>query len=312
MKYIILADSNNTSPFILPRHLTKINGEELVSRTIRLLKENGVKDIIITSHDKRFDNLGATRYEPLHNEYDPVNLTGYWLNAFPIELLNEPTIYLFGDVYYSENAIKTILETPTDSALFFCTYHNESELYIKHHDEPLAYKVIDTDMFKENINKVKQMKDEGICCREPVVWELYRTINNQYINEHKMTSNYVAINDESCDIDTLRDIVFLERKIGGNSMVKAQATQVPYFTLERFGELKNIKRANINKNKDGFVYANDIFECSNELAEYLLGANDSKITVIKVLEVIPEEVKEEKPIEKPAMKMPKSIKKKSK
>ena len=291
---IILSDSKNTSPFVIPRQLTKINGEALVSRTIRLLKENGVKDIIITSHDERFDNLGATRYEPLHNEYDPINLTGYWLNAFPVELLNEPTIYLFGDVYYSENAIKTILETPTDSALFFCTYQNESDLYIKHHDEPLAYKVVDTEMFKENINKVKQMKDEGICCREPVVWELYRTINNQYINEHKMTSNYVAINDESCDIDTLRDIVFLERKIGGNSMVKAQALQD--FSLGRFDELKNMERANQFRNANGQVYTNDIFECSNELAEYLLGANDSKITVIKVLEVIPEETKEVKPI----------------
>ena len=47
MKYIILADSKNNS-FDTPRQLTNINGEPLVARTIRLLKENGIKDIIIT------------------------------------------------------------------------------------------------------------------------------------------------------------------------------------------------------------------------------------------------------------------------
>ena len=47
MKYIILAYSNNPG-FEVPRQLTKINGERLVERTIRLLKENGVNDILIT------------------------------------------------------------------------------------------------------------------------------------------------------------------------------------------------------------------------------------------------------------------------
>ena len=86
MKYIILADSS--VGFEMPRQLSVIKGEPLVQRTIRLLKQNGVKDILITSHDKRFDNLGATRYEPLNNDYDPLASQGYWLNAFPIELIN--------------------------------------------------------------------------------------------------------------------------------------------------------------------------------------------------------------------------------
>ena len=28
-----------------PKHLTEINGEKIIERTIRLLKENGIKDI---------------------------------------------------------------------------------------------------------------------------------------------------------------------------------------------------------------------------------------------------------------------------
>lgn len=206
MKYIILSDSDNTQPFEIPRQLTVINGERLIERTIRLLKENGINDIFITSHDTRFDNLGATRYEPLYNDYKPKEGKGYWLSAFPIELLNEPITFLFGDVYYSENAIKTIVECDDDYLRFFCSYRNNDKRYIKHHDEPLGFRVVNYTLFKFHINRVKKMKDEGLCCREPIVWELYRSINHMDINIHCLGPNVTIINDESCDIDTLEDV----------------------------------------------------------------------------------------------------------
>ena len=286
MKYIILADSVNPQPFIVPRQLTRVFGESLIERTIRLLKENGVKDIVVTSHDKRFDNLGAERYEPKFNIYNGKTNEGYWLNAFPIELLVEPITFLFGDVYYSEDAIKKIAETETDSTLFFCTYNNKDERYIKHHDEPLAYKVVDYDLFKEHIEKVKKAKDDGLCCREPIVWELYRSINGQELNEHIMTNNYIAINDESCDIDCLNDIILLEEKLGGNNMVKA--ITIKQFSLEEFDKLKNVKRANTDKDKKGTLYLNDTFNCDEEMAKYLTGENSKKERVIQILEVIPD------------------------
>lgn len=212
MKYVILACSNDKT-FDIPRQLVEINGEPLVKRTIRLLKENGVEDILITAKNEMFDNLGAKRYEPMDNSYDYLNGTGYWIDAFPKELLNEPVCFVWGDVYFSENAIKTIVKTQTDSTLFFCTYNNSDSKYIKHHDEPLAYKVVDYELFKNKIDEVKRLKDEGVCCREPIVWELYRVINGIWINEHKMTENYVAINDESCDIDSKEDLERIKEKV---------------------------------------------------------------------------------------------------
>lgn len=308
-KYIILADSKSAKTFEKPRQLTEINGESIIKRTIRLLKENGIKDIVVTSHDKRFDNLGATRYEPLYNDWDNIEKTGYWLSAFPIELLNEPVVFLFGDCYYSENAIKTIVETKAKDNLFFCTYKNKNDKYIKRHDEPLAYKVVDCVTFKEHIDKVKRLKDEGKCCREPIVWELYRSINGQDINKHIMTNNYIAINDESCDIDSVRDIILLNYKLGGIKMVKCEV--IKEFTLERFGELKNIERRSISTpNK---LYVGDKFECSENLADYLTGNNSKNETVVKVLEIEPKIEKnvipEEKPNE-PKTEIKKSTKKK--
>ena len=296
MKYVILADSS--VGFDTPRQLTKINNEELARRTIRLLKENGIKDILITSHDSRFDNLGAKRYEPKFNDYIP-NKRGYWISAFPIELLNEPICFLFGDVYYSEKAIKTIIETPADSTMFFCSYQNKSSKYIKHHDEPLGYKVNDCELFKEHIQLIKNFKDSGKAPREPIVWELYRSINNQPLTEHYMTKNFTTINDESCDIDTINDIIKLQIVLGGNFMVKLQATQD--FTLEKFNEIKITKRK--NKDEKGWIYTDDIFECNDNMADYLTGGNDRKLVVAKILEVIQEpkeqEIKEQVIVQEP-------------
>lgn len=305
-KYIILSDGKSKE-FKTPRQLSIINDEPIIKRTIRLLKENGIEDILITSHDKRFDNFGVARYEPLYNDWDNTKKTGYWLSAFPTELLNEPVCFLFGDVYYSENAINMIVNTPTESTLFFCSYENKDKRYIKKHDEPLAYKVVDYKLFKKHINIVKGMKDKGECCREPIVWELYRSINNQNINVHEMTKNYIAINDESCDIDTTNDIILLNKKLGGIEMIKVEALQD--FTLARFDEIENIERA--GKNLKGYINKNDKFDCEKDLADYLLGANPLGKAVVKVIEVIPAKVEiKEEPKEIIEEEKPKTTKKK--
>ena len=61
-------------------------------------------------------------------------------------------------------------------------------------------------------------------------------------------------------------------------MIKCEAIQM--FTLERYGELENLKRKNTNKEKQ--IYKGDTFECSVELAKYLYNNK-----VVKILEVMP-------------------------
>lgn len=300
MKYVILSDSDNVEPFIEPRQLAKINGEPLVARTIRLLKENGVKEVLITSHDKRFDNLGAIRYEPLNNNYNGKKQTGYWLDAFPRELITQPITFLLGDVYFSENAIKTIVNSNTESILFFCTDRKlgYSDKYIKHHDEPFGFKVVDCKKFLEHIDIVKTMYDEHKTRRHPISWELYRSINGIDVNTHELTTNYIAINDETCDIDRIDDIMLIESKLGGKCMVKCEA--IKDFTLRDFDKLHNIVRKNLDQ--EGKIFAKDVFECDETMATYLSGANAKKQVVIKVLEVIPEveDLKlDEIPVEEP-------------
>lgn len=311
MTYIILADSNNIHSFKTPRQLIEINGEKLIQRTIRLLKENGIKDIIVTSHDKRFDNLGAVRYEPLFNDYKPKENKGYWLSAFPIELIDEPLTFLLGDVYYSENAIKTIVKTKTASILFFCTSKKDgySDKYIKHHDEPLGFKVEDYNLFKNSIYEVKKLKDLGKTNREPITWELYRFINNIDVNTHELKDNYIPINDETCDIDTEKDVILLEFKIGGVKMVRLEVTEP--FDLGKFDELKELVRANGRDDAKGHLYVGDTFLCTKEMAEYLTGNNKYKKAFAEVIEVIPD-VKIDKQELKESIKPKRTTKRKTK
>lgn len=67
-------------------------------------------------------------------------------------------------------------------------------------------------------------------------------------------------------------------------MIKCEA--IENFTLTRYDELVNY----INKTQSlkGHVGKGDTFECSKELAEYLLGKNQKGKKVIKIIEYIPE------------------------
>ena len=69
MKYIIMA-GGHYHEFELQRPLTVINGERLIERTIRLLRELGVTDIAISTNKDNdvFDYLGLEVYK-MDNSY---------------------------------------------------------------------------------------------------------------------------------------------------------------------------------------------------------------------------------------------------
>ena len=236
-KYCILAKGQHEG-FKQPRQLSLINGERLLDRTIRLLKENGIKDIIVTGDYTDLDQ-SVKVVNPKDNTYDYKTDKGYWLDAFSYELLNEPICFIWGDVYFSEEAIKTIVNTDTDSTLFFCSHNNKSKYYIKSYDEPFAYKIVDTELFKKHIEIVKRLFDEGKTCRHPIVWEVYRSINGIDINTHKLTDNVVVINDITCDIDSKNDIEKIKNNVEFKPS-KELSIIIPYYkTLELTEKLLN-------------------------------------------------------------------------
>lgn len=72
-------------------------------------------------------------------------------------------------------------------------------------------------------------------------------------------------------------------------MIKVIVTENFTLDLTKFKQLKNIERTNLNKN--GYLYKNDKFECSEELAKYLTGKNAYNRAFVEVIEVIPNKQK---------------------
>jgi choline kinase len=211
MKYIIMC-GGKYDKWKEPKHLTKINGEPIVARTIRLLKENGVEDIAISSNDDRFAALGVPLLKhrnPYHLPKDSDAKTP-WLDAF--YPMATPVCYIFGDVVFSPEAIKTIVETPTDSIQFFASAKPLPPIYPKRWAEPFAFKVEDLRLFWESVVLAKKYDEKGLFKRQPVSWELWQVIKDTPLNQVDYT-NYKIINDYTCDIDTPEDVKLFENLI---------------------------------------------------------------------------------------------------
>ena len=208
MKYIIMCGGVYPK-WETPRQLTVINNESLVQRTIRLLRENGIEDIAITAQDARFEQFDVP---VLHHENsfvwgkDAIEDHSYWVDAFyPSE---EPTCYLFGDVFFSPFAIASIVNYTGEDIMFFASAICNGKGYIKPWAEPFAYKVWNQKRFRDCINQTKILQDQGAFRRKPVSWELWQVIKGTQLNV--IVINYHNIEDYTCDVDSPEDAFRIE------------------------------------------------------------------------------------------------------
>lgn len=192
MKYIIMADGEGKrwgNYKGVPKHLITVEGETILERTIRLLIGRGIadKDIWVTSSDPR--------YKKIWNNIIPQSIKDCELERFEESLVDGPVCYLYGDVYYTEAAMRTIIETETDDILFF---GSDWEIF--------AIKVKATDKFLNEKHKVKEKYMTGELNR-CIGWEIYRSLHGLLMEDeydfdhHRITDDYVKILDETCDFD---------------------------------------------------------------------------------------------------------------
>lgn len=197
MRYIIMCGGSYTG-WEDTKHTQLVKGEPIVARTIRLLRENGVDDIAISTNKSGFDIFGV----PVLVHDNPYGQGGYWIEGFyPTD---EPTCYIFGDVVFSENAIKTIVETPAEIIEYFASAPPFAREYFKPWAEPFALKVNDQEFFRKAIDECRAIADRGEFRRRPIMWELWQVIKGTPINDINY-QNYVVINDWTCDCDSEDD-----------------------------------------------------------------------------------------------------------
>ena len=199
MKYLLMCGGKYKGEEELPRHMTLVEGEPLVQRTIRMLRDLGIEDIAITSNNPIFEQFGVPvlHHENTYSARKYNDWDGHWVDAF--YPMDEPVCYIFGDVVFTENALRKIVQTETNSIQFFASAPPFSRLFPKTSAEPFALKVVDTDLLKTSIDRVKQLYEWGCFARRPIMWELWQVIKGTPINKINY-SNYVVINDATCDL----------------------------------------------------------------------------------------------------------------
>ena len=217
MDYIIMCGGNYTQ-FETPKQLSVINGEKLVERTIRLLRENGINNIYVSATDPIFDYLDVPRlvHDNTSLVWDSDNkVTGYWIDAYyPTD---KPCVYLHGDVYYTEDAIKKIINLNPKVNTFIGNEIARNKEH-KNWGEPFGWIIVDQVSFKKAIEDTKKLQDEGKLERGYALsWELYRVLNGTDPNYMLINDdNYLSINDNTIDIDAPWQIEKLNNKLNGN------------------------------------------------------------------------------------------------
>ena len=189
MKYIIMADGKGTrwnNYHNIPKHLIEIGGETLLARTVRLLRENdALADIVITSHDPRYEVPGARRYEPRHNHLE--------IDRFTEELIENDACFLYGDTFYSEQVIKKIVQTPAEKLLFF---GNERSI--------VAIKVVDGALFRQHVNRVRELFLAGKI-EKCIGWQVYQSFLNLPFGEKKIDTKFILLKDGTEDFNSPED-----------------------------------------------------------------------------------------------------------
>ena len=315
MKYIIMC-GGNYKKFETPKQLLKINGEVIVERTIRLLKENGIKDIYVSTNNPAFDYLDVPKLKDKDNQfeywgkYEGKKSKKCWLKAY--YPMYEPVCYLHGDVYFSDEAIKTIVETKVKDTMFFCAWDKQDGY--KHYmssggREPFAYKVENYKLFRDAVDSLLQMIDNGdFKGFPPCAWNVYRYINGLDIGLNakwygdlnsifNSKGDYIVINDYTNDVDDIKDVKKIEEKLklGGGIMVKMEIIN-QNCTIREFNRLFNIKRLSFDIGQpENYLKIGDTFECDEEMAKYLSGETpEQTLKIARVLEIIPAKIEENK------------------
>lgn len=205
MRKFVIMCGGYYEQFDKPKALTKVQGETLAERTIRLLQEAGVpvKNIYISANDSKFEAFGVQVLHHINTySYEGGKMCGYWLDAFFPHFPEDTKVtYLYGDVVYTQDAIDTIVNCEREGNILFGTGMAKNKLH-NNWGEPFAYKVDDYKAFMLGIKLVKLMYDNGKVNRHPITWELYRFLNGLDINVQAVRDEtYIVIDDGTRDID---------------------------------------------------------------------------------------------------------------
>lgn len=143
-------------------------------------------EIIVTSHNKNYEFENCRRYEPKNNVLE--------IDRFTEELIEDDMCFLYGDTYYTDEAIEAIVNTKADKLVFF---GNAKSI--------IAVKIASADEFRKHKNRVREMflANEIEQCKG---WQVYQSFTGQDLKKKpEMGDSFIIIDDGTIDINTPED-----------------------------------------------------------------------------------------------------------
>ena len=180
----------------VPKHFISINGKKLIQRTVDQFQG---EDIYIVANSTEYQIDGTKLYYPAHESgiggADKIlNSSCLWSNA-------ERTLLVFGDVYFTDEAIKIIKNYPKlDWAAFGRA--GRSNITGCSWGELFAF-----SFHPEQIKDLNYAIDKAIshykqgCINRCQGWEIYRVWDNIDPRVHDINEHFVEINDFTDDFD---------------------------------------------------------------------------------------------------------------
>ena len=188
------------------KHFIEIEGEMILDRAIRLVNKykTGKTNIYVVGNDDRYERKGTTWYKPKLN---PKNFdTDKFLSSEELWNKKGRTVVLYGDVWFSEFAMQSIMEYQDKNWLTFGRAADSSRTG-KKYGECFAQSFYpkDIEKHKESLKIVRDLykaKKIGRCGG----WEQYRCmIGVPECPMHVIYGQFFDIDDFTDDFDSKED-----------------------------------------------------------------------------------------------------------
>ena len=198
MKYIIMANGKGSrwgNHRGIPKHLSEIDGETLLGRTARLVKESDpTAEIIVSSSDARCEIPGIPRHEPKSNTYE--------LDRFCMELIEDDVCFLYGDVYYTVETMLDIVSTPVEKLAF---WGSSTSIY--------AVKVRNGSVLRHCLDRLYGKIADGEIS-DAKGWQVYHLYMGMPLAGHDIDGDYIIVADETIDFNHPEDYEnFIARRV---------------------------------------------------------------------------------------------------
>ena len=167
----------------IPKHLAKVGDETLIGRTVRMIHTADPQaQVVITAHDDRYGIEGARLHHPIHGELE--------IDRFPPELLDQPTIFLYGDTFYTEGSLSAII-AHTGNAL--CFYGSRERIFaVRANDFNVMHTLLEELRTRIVSGEIPDCKG----------WQLYHRYLDMPLEGKEIAGEYVLIEDETTDFNT--------------------------------------------------------------------------------------------------------------